>query len=223
MIWLFACTSPELPDSEAELDSTPPPTVVGTFDIRNAQNGNGRSGIELAHSGGSVTTDEAGRADLLLEPDAQFNVVATGGAMLPHYLVGDVGSDAFTFTTFKATQNQTDQVLSYLGATWEPGTGIVVVGIDTPDPAPVYGASAAIDAESDMSFVFGASLPEEGDTLVEGGSSIVSFLNVTPDIVWATVTPPADEDCAVFPARTNVTRAVQMVPDAVSVVVFTCE
>lgn len=224
---LLACTpsSSTNPDSEAALDSTPPAPVAATFDVRNAQNGNGRTGIELLHPDATTTatTDGDGLATLELEANAPFVVPATGGAILPHHLHGDAGDEAFTYITFTASANQTDQVLSYLGATWHPGTGIVVVGIDTPGLAPVYGASAAIDGDSDLSFVFGGSLPEQGDTLIEGGSSVVSFVNVEPGTVLATVTPPGDEDCAVFPARTAAEWAVDVVADTVSVVVFTCE
>ena len=223
---LLACASPSAPaDSpvDSTTDSEPPAQVQGSFRLLNAQSGKGKEGIALSAELGQATTDAEGVGTVPLLAGAPFEVRAEGGNLLPHLLHGEAGSEDFELISFVASENLTNQVLGYLGSAYDPATGIVVVGLDTPDLAPATGSGASLDVDYELAFVFGATLPEEGTTLVEGGSSIVSFVGVPPGQATVTALPAEGQACAVFPAVQAAEASVTVEAGVVSVLTFTCE
>jgi hypothetical protein len=226
MLLLLACTSgpePADPPADSPVDSQPPAQVTGTFQLLNAQSGQGKSDITVTGPLDEALTDGDGRALVSLLGEQGFVVRAEGGNLLPHLLQGQAGLEDFVYISFVATQNLTDQVLSYLGGSWDPDTGIVVVGLDTPELAPATGAGASLDGDYELAFVFGPSLPEAGTTLVEGGSSIVTFVGVPPGTVSILAEPAEGSACQLFPALSGSQAQVQVEAGVVSVLTFTCE
>jgi hypothetical protein len=171
----------------------------------------------------SCTTDETGQCSLDVTGESAFQLAVTGDSVLEHRLFGQAGADPFTTISFVATPRLTNQVYALLRVTADPSKGTVVVGLDRPNLSPAVGASAAIDASADEVFVFGASLPESGDTLVAGGSSVVTFVNVPPGPVVVSATGAESTTCLAAPARQAASHSVESVAGAVSVVVFICE
>jgi hypothetical protein len=147
----------------------------------------------------------------------------TGGDVLEHRLFGQAGTEDFTTISFVATAQLTNQIYAMLGVSRDAAMGTVVVGLDRPNLSPAAGASASIDAASELVFVLGARLPEEGDTLIAGGSSIVTFVNVPPGPVAVTATGAEGTTCHTAPVRDQSSHTIESVAGAVSVVTFICE
>jgi len=172
--------------------------------------------------GASCTSESDGRCTVVVAADQPFALDVTGDAILPHRLQGEAADEAFETISFVANASLTDQIYGLLGVSRDPNKGTVVVGLDNPDLSPAYGASASIDAPADLTFVFGTSRPIEGDALVEGGFSIVTFVNVEPGAVTVTPTGAAGTNCLAAPAEQSSDFDVEVAAAVISVVSFIC-
>ena len=213
-------------DTADTADTEPEPEpVVATVRLLDALSSAGVDGLSVADAvgTGTCTTDARGECDVELAGTSAYQLVVTGDSVLNHQLFGQAGTEDFTTISFVATPNLTRQIYSMLGISRDTSAGTVVVGLDTPSLAPATGASAAIDADAELAFVLGSRLPEEGTTLVAGGSSIVTFVNVPPGPVTVTATGASGTSCGVTPARSGNTHTIEAIADVVSVVTFICE
>lgn len=218
--------APSDPGTTASADSgdvTPP--VIATARLLNPMSGAGVAGMTVTDivDGAVCTTDGQGECALEVAGGASFHLAATDGEHLEHRLFGVAAAEDFTTISFVATAQLTDQVYSLLDVSRDESMGTVVVGLDRPNLSPASGASAAIDAASEMVFVFGATRPEEGDTIVRGGNGVVTFVNVPPGPVTVSATGAEGTTCEVAPAREQTAHIVESVAGAVSVVTFICE
>ncbi len=224
----LADTGWEPPQGDSAVDSgssVPPVPVEVTARLLDPISSRGLSELAVSDVQGaaSCTTDADGECSLSVTGSSSFHLSVTGDNVLEHRLFGPAGAEDFTTISFIANARLTDQVYSLLRVSRDSTKGTVVVGLDRPNLSPATGASAAIDGSADVTFVFGASLPEAGDTLVAGGSSIVTFVNVPPGPVTVTATGAEDTTCLAAPARTDAAHTVESVAGAVSVVTFICE
>ena len=157
-------------DSGMEAESAEP--VLATARLLDPLSSAGLPGLNVADvdGGATCTTDADGQCGLEVASSAAVQLAVTGDGVLEHRLFGLTGTDDFTTISFVATPNLTRQIYGLLEVSADPSAGTVVVGLDRPNLSPATGASATIDASSEIAFVLGARLPEEGTTLVEGGS-----------------------------------------------------
>ena len=220
LAWLlFSCEEKDLPLDE-------PTLTTATLRLRSAVNNSFLAEVPIYSSVDSTTilTEEDGRATVLVHQDSPYSITAATEADMAHIYQGQAGAEPFEVVGYLSDRATTESVYNYLGITVEQSTGIVVVALDYPNLSPVYGASAAISSTYDVSFVFGQTLPAIGDTLVENGSSFVSFANVALGPSSISVTPPEGVACRSFPAgQTNVGTDVEVYADTVTVAVFECE
>ena len=179
--------------------------------------------VSNVDSDATCTTDERGECVLEVAGESGFQLAVVDDSVLEHRLFGQAGTEPFTTISFVATGPLTNQIYGLLGVRRDRSKGTIVVGLDNPDLSPATGASAAIDADSEVVFVLGARLPELGDTLVVGGQSIVTFVNVPPGPVTVTASGAEGTTCEVAPVRDVATHTIESVADAVSVVTFICE
>ena len=210
-------------DSGDEGDVVPP--VVATARLLNPMSGAGVAGMDVTDvvDGAMCTTNGQGECALEVAGSASFHLAATDSDHLEHRLFGMTSADDFTTISFVATAQLTDQIYSLLDVSRDASLGTVVVGLDRPNLSPASGASATIDAASELAFVLGATLPEEGNTILRGGNSIVTFVNVPPGPVTVSATGAEGTTCEVAPAREQSSHTVESVAGAVSVVTFICE
>jgi hypothetical protein len=219
-------TSTDDTDTGAGSDTgeQPPEPVNATAILLDPIRARGVEGLQVGGGldGTSCTTDSDGACTLTVPGSSSFALDITGDSILPHLLQGDAGSEAFETISFVASPTLTDQVYGLLGVARDDAAGTVVVGLDRPDLSPAYGASAAIDGEADLVFVLAGTMPAEGNTLPNGGSSIVTFVNVPPGTVTVTPTGPDGGTCGVAPSEASSTFDVQVEAGVIAVVAFVC-
>ncbi len=198
--------------------------IDATARLLDPLSGGGVADLTVASSfdGTSCTSGSDGRCTVTVAAGQPFALDVTGASILPHLLQGDAADQAFESISFVATASLTDQIYGLLGVSRAPDKGTVVVGLDTPALSPAYGASASIGASSELTFVFGASRPIEGDTLVDGGSSIVTFVNVEPGAVVVSPTGADGTTCLASPAEQSSEYSVQVTAGVISIVTFIC-
>lgn len=221
MIWLLSCTP--APDTAAPADTGAPEaaTVTATLTLLDVVSGAPLEGVSVSQGAETTTTDSNGSASLPVPAEQPLTLLADSGD-LPHRYYGMAGSDDLSIVGFLATQSITSQVYGMLGLSFDDTQGVVVAAMDLVDLSPAYGASATLSTGADGSFVFGPTLPESGDTLVDGGSSVVFFPNIPPGSAEITVTPPSGLACSLVDAGPD-TVEVPVVAGAVTVAVFLCQ
>lgn len=219
MIWLLSCTPAS--DTAAPTDTSEAAAVTATLTLLDVVSGAPLEGVSVSLEAESTTTDSAGSASLSVPAGQPLTLLADNGD-LPHRYHGMAGSDDLSIVGFLATQSITSQVYGMLGLGFDDTQGVVVAAMDLADLSPAYGASAALSTGAEGSFVFGPTLPESGDTLVDGGSSVVFFPNIPPGSAEITVTPPSGLACTLVDAGTD-TVEVPVVAGAVTVAVFVCQ
>ena len=221
MLWLLSCTPAS--DTAAPDDTLEPEAaaVTATLTLLDVVSGAPLEGVSVSLESESTATDSTGSASLLVPAEQPFTLLADSGD-LPHRYHGLAGGEDFSIVGFLATQSITSQVYGMLGLSFDDTQGVVVAAMDLADLSPAYGASAALSTGTDGSFVFGPTLPESGDTLVDGGSSVVFFPNIPPGSAELTVTPPAGLSCALIDAGIDAVE-VPVVAGEVTVAVFVCQ
>ncbi len=221
MIWLLACVGSPTDSAAVDSGDAAPAPVVASLTLLDVVSGAPLEGVSVSSDTQSITTDATGTAALSVAAGEPFSLLADSGD-LPHRYIGVAGSADLSIVGFLASSAITAQVYAMLGLTLESGRGIVVAAMDLPDLTPAYGASAALSAEHGGSFVFGPSLPEPGDTLIEGGSSVVFFPDIAPGTATLSITPPEGLTCALIDAGSD-TAEVTVEADQVTVAVFVCQ
>jgi hypothetical protein len=219
-------SEPVLDTADSGSGSEPAPDpVLATIRVLDPLSSAGVEGLVVADlaGDGSCVTGDAGGCDFSTSGQSAFQFSVTGDAYLAHHLFGLTGAADFTTISFIATASMTDQVYNLLRVARDPAAGVLVVGLDRPDLSPATGAQASIDGDSELSFVFGPRQPVEGDTLVDGGSSIVTFVNVPPGPVTVTATGADGTVCAAAPAGQVNTHPVEATAGVVTVVSFICD
>ena len=214
-------------DTGAEPDTgseEPPVPTDATARLLDPMTGRGVEGLSVTSTfdGSSCETDSAGRCTVPVAQDAAFSLDVTGDAILPHRLQGESDDASFETISFVANATLTDQIYGMVGVSRDPDRGTVVVGLDNPDLSPAYGASAAIDGSAEVTFVLGAGRPIEGDTLVDDGFSIVTFVNVDPGTTTVTATGAEGTTCQAAPAERAASFEVEVAAGVISVVSFIC-
>ena len=184
--------------------------------------GSGMEGVDVETSGGeTATTNSDGAATVHVEANGTFSLRLTKDEALDHLLFGPTAGEDFDYVTFLSTEDLFDSVLAMLGATYESGTGVVVVGIDYDDLQPVVGASANISLNHDTPWVLSSNGAAYGDAIPANGMGMVAFPNVQPGDVSVTVVPPAGTECTAFPGGGEMPDA-PVESDLVTVVTFHC-
>ncbi|MDG1480289.1 MAG: hypothetical protein P8R54_11900 [Myxococcota bacterium] len=220
MIWLLSCSA--TPDTATTPDTgTPTAAVTATLTLLDVASGAPLEGVSVSLDAESTITDSTGSAALSVPAGQPLTLLADSGD-LPHRYHGMAGSEDLSIVGFLATQSITSQVYGVLGLSFDDAQGVVVAAMDLADLSPAYGASAALSTGTDGSFVFGPTLPESGDTLVDGGSSVVFFPNIPPGSATLTVAPPPGLACTLVDAGTD-TVDVPVVAGEVTVAVFACQ
>jgi hypothetical protein len=182
----------------------------------------GVSGVTVTSGQETQVTDMNGAATLNVEARAPYAVTLSAEMTAPHVLYGISGELPFTQVTFMSTDALTAQVLGLLGLQPDPTTGIVVIGLDTPNLSPAVGASAELSLSYESAFTLGAVGPVRGQSVVEGGGGFVSFAHVTPGETEVRITPPEDQRCLVFPGEVEDPLSLSVIAGQVSVMAFTC-
>ncbi len=224
LLALLACT-PDPADTAPDTEDSAPPepeTVAADIVLLSATSGTGASGLEVGFPAGDVETEADGSAVGEVEAQAAFSLPIRGEGYVEHLAFGPAGTEDFSFVTFVATESITNQVLGYLGTSWDEGTGFVVVGVDYQDLSAVEGATVSLGAGHGEAFVFGASLPSAGQTIPEGGMGAVSFPSVEPGETTVTVEPPEGVTCQAHPGGGDM-PLVPVLADTVTIAIFSCE
>jgi hypothetical protein len=224
VIWLLSCTTAS--DTAADTGTPAAAAVTATLTLLDVVSGAPLEGVSVSletesTTTDSTTTDSAGSASLSVPAGRSLTLLADSGD-LPHRYYGMAGGEDLSIIGFLATQSITNQVYGMLGLSFDDAQGVVVAAMDLADLSPAYGASAALSTSDGGSFVFGPTQPESGDTLVDGGSSVVFFPNVPPGSTTLTVTPPSGLACTLIDAGAD-TVEVPVVAGAVTVAVFVCQ
>jgi hypothetical protein len=201
-----------------------PVPVQATARLLDPMSGRGVEGLSVTGWDGSSCETGADGACAVEAPGGQpFFLDVTGDSVLPHRLQGEAADAAFETISFVANATLTDQIYGLVGVERDPEKGTVVVGLDNPDLSPAYGASAAIDGSAEVTFVLGAGRPIEGNVLLDGGFSIVTFVNVEPGFAAVTTSGAGDTSCMAAPAKRSPGFDVEVVAGVISVVSFICE
>lgn len=210
---------PSVTDNEQDSDG---PTVNATVRVLDAMSGSGMADVTAENLAEDIeTTDSSGSATLAVPAEDTFSILLQRSDAIDHLLFGPTGSEDFSYVTFMATQTLVSGVSAMLGATLEPGTGVVVVGIDYDDLRPAVGASADLDGEHGEPWVLSSSGASFGDTILPGAMGMVAFSNVQPGDVSVSVTPPDGADCTAYPGGGEMPAA-PVEADLVTVVTFHC-
>jgi hypothetical protein len=172
----------------------------------------------------AVLTEEDGTASVPVYPYSKYSITAGNDEHMSHIYQGIVAAEPFEIIGYISDLSTTESVFNYLNIDLQQGTGIVVVAMDKPDLSPATGASASISTIYEEHFIFGQTLPEIGNTLIENGASFVSFANVELGETMITVTPPEGVHCRSFPdGEFNEDIKVDVYASTVTVAVFQCE
>ena len=182
----------------------------------------GVNGVTVTSGQEVQITDMNGAATINVEARAPYMVTLSAEMTAPHVLYGISGELPFTQITFMSTDPLTAQVFGLLGLQPDPTTGIVVIGLDTPNLSPAIGASAELNLSYESAFTLGAVGPVRGRRVLEGGGGFVSFAQVTPGEAEVRISPPEGERCLVFAADVEEPPLLPVIAGQVSVMAFTC-
>ena len=217
---LFACEEEKTEPTEEEI-----PTVVATLHLLSAIDNSNQSEVPI-HSeleNEERLTEEDGKIPVLVEQSAIYNIHAGTPSTMNHIYQGWSGEEDFELVGYLVDTATTQSVYASLGLELETGKGIVVAALDYSDLSPVYGATAALSV-SEQAFIFTQYRPEEGNTLVQGGSSFVFFPNVEPGQADISITPPQGVACKSYPGGQDwYDFTINVYADTVSVAVFQCD
>ena len=199
--------SPE-PDSAADTAETgeaqAAPEVLATVRVLNPMTGSGMKGIAISGGSEEVKTQTGGTAEVLIQANEPFGLRLESEKILDHLLFGTAGDDNFDLITFAGTPSTSDAVLGMLGLAWESETGMVVVGVDYSNWAPVSGAQVSLSADTAPAFVLASNgMPSLSDTVPENGMGMVSFVNVPAGEVSVEVLAPIGVTCSPYPSGEN--------------------
>jgi len=209
-------------DGAGEADLPPAEPVVATVALTNPRTGAGVANATVTFADQVATTDVAGRAQVTVDSDRPFEIGVENDGFDDYYLVGEAGGEDFTISTLMPDQTTTTQVLNGLGLTQLESNGLVVVGVDTPELAPIAGAQVILDAEHGGSFVLNAiGAASLGDRTLDRGAGFVSFVNVPPGSARVVAIPPDQRDCRIYPSEGDL-DSVTARAGAVTVVPFIC-
>lgn len=217
----FACEEESTEKKEAII-----PTIEATLHLLSAINNSNQSEVPIysAFENKEKLTEEDGKMSVLVAQAAIYNIHAKTSSTMDHIYQGWAGEEDFTLIGYLVDRATTESIYAYLGLEVEVGKGIVVAALDYPDLSPVYGATVDLSV-SEQAFVFAPQArPEEGNTLLTGGSSFVFFPNVEPGQADISVIPPENVACKSYPAGEAWSDfTVDVYADTVSIVVFQCE
>jgi len=228
MVWLvglLGCGSSSVEDTAAgsQVDDTAETAamVSARLTLLDTVSSAPIGGVSVSTDSESGQTDENGQVQLNVSANAPFALTADNGDLVHHY-VGHSAEQDLSMIGFLASTAITNQVYGMLGLSMNNEKGIVVAAIDLTDLSPAYGAAAALDVSNDGSFVFGTTVPVSGDTLIDGGSSVVFFPNVEPGAATISVTPPDGLQCGLIDTGED-SFTVDVVAGEVTVAVFICD
>lgn len=178
--------------------------VTASIQVLNPMTGGGMKGIDISGGLEEARTQTGGVADVPVSAGERFELLLESEKILDHLLVGTAGDEDFELITFAGTPSTSEAVLNMLGLTWAPETGMVVVGVDYTNWAPVVGAEVNLSEESAEAFVLANNgMPSLSNTVPAGGMGMVSFVNVAEGPVSVSVTPPEGVTCSPHPSGQN--------------------
>jgi hypothetical protein len=218
-MFAVACaTGPQVGDTGA----THTPTIQATVRVLDATTGTGVADVSVENTQAetSATTAE-GQATLSVPAHSNFQLRLRKEGFIDHVLFGPTAGEDFEYVSFFASESMMNTVISMLGITPAPGTGLIVVGIDYDDLSPAVGATASIGSIHDNPWVLTQMGPTFGDTITDGAMGMVAFSSVPPGSVSVNVTPPTNAACTAFPGG-GAMPAVPVAADQVTVVTFHC-
>ena len=195
--------------------------IDATLRLLSVVNGQPISEVSVTSEFGSEITGDDGRATVEVSGGSNYQITASQANTMNHVYHGVTSTEDFEVVGFLVDRSTTGTVFSMMGVTQDPANGIVVAALDNPDLSPAVGASASISASDTTPFIFGSSgMPENGDTIQNGGGSFVFFPNVSTGTVSVSGIGQ-DSTCNVFPAGSD-NLAIDVEPDTVHIVVFAC-
>lgn len=214
------------PDSTADTAETGEPQaaadVTASVQVLNPMTGGGMKGISISGGTEDVRTKTEGSAEVLVDANEDFVLLLESEKILDHLLVGKAGVENFDLITFAGTPDTSEAVLGMLGLTWDADTGMVVVGVDYSNWAPVSGAQVLLSAETAPAFVLATNgMPSLSNTIPTSGMGMVSFVNVPAGEVSVEVVPPEDVSCSPHPSGESY-EAIPVEPGRVTVVSVQC-
>lgn len=181
----------------------------------------------------SYSTEEDGTVLLLVEPHANFTLIASDeySDSLQHHYYGIAGNEDFSMTAPFFDRNYLALLQEKVGITPEPGKGIILVSIVDGDFAPKVSAKADISSTSGNPAVLNNNpnelpLNANTNTIEEGDLSWILFGNV--DTGPATVTVENTTACRVYPSGEisvsgTTSTSVTAYADTISYVQFQCQ
>jgi hypothetical protein len=178
----------------AAFDSDPPPVEGAT--------------VMVVGTSSTVTTDAQGKFSVMA-PTGTVMFLTTAADHWGEQLAENVPSEGRNDLELQVLPDAfVAAIATALQTTDDPSKGLVAVSFD--EATTVGGESAVISENSEISFVFNATdEPTEGNTLIAGGDSEVTFMNTdVANSVMATATNPSSQPCPPeFPAATYSVQA----------------
>jgi len=198
------------------------PSIQATVRVLDATTGTGVANVSVENTDGETasTTDE-GQALIPVSAHSTFELRLQKEGSIDHVIFGPTADQDFEYVTFFASESLMNTVISMLGLSPAPDTGLIIVGIDYDDLSPAVGATASIGSAHDNPWLLGQMGPVFGDTITAGAMGMVAFSSVPPGNVSVNVTPPADAACSAFPGGGEMPD-VPVGANQVTVVTFHC-
>lgn len=219
LIALLACGEKE--QDTAQIEQSEP--VTATLRLLSVTSGQAIPNIEVSSTQDSSITGDDGRGTVTVDANALYTIRTSDNSSMDHLYQGMAGTEDFEVVGFLVDRSTTNMVFSMMGVSQSSDKGIVVAALDEPDLSPAVGASAELNGGSDGAFIFGAtSMPESGNSIVQGGSSFVFFPNVEPGTMSLEAFGAEGTSCVAYPSGDS-QHDVVVEADAVSIVVFSCE
>lgn len=215
---LFACT----PDKSTDSATPQPKPVLAEFTLIDAIQGDTMGNVELTSTLETQSTDEQGRATILVDEEQSITVTAQAAGYMPHLLELHSGRINYSAVSLMASRSATDQIYGFLSLTPDPTKGIIIVALDNPDLSPAVGAQASISANSDPAFILTSIAPETGNEVLPNAGGFVAFPNVDSGSVQIDVQSPSSSTCIHHPAGDTEVATIDVQADTVHVVFFTC-
>ncbi len=219
LIALLACGEKEQDTAQVEQ----PEPIAATLRLLSVTSGQAISNIEVSSAQDSDVTGDDGRGTVTVDSNSIYTVRTNDTNSMDHLYQGVAGEEDFEVVGFLVDRSTTNMVFGMMGVSQSSDKGIVVAALDEPDLSPAVGASAQLNGGSDGAFIFGAtSMPESGNSIVQGGASFVFFPNVEPGTLPLEAVGTEGTSCIAYPNGTSQYDVV-IEADAVSIVVFSCQ